>query len=109
VAHIRLFVSGSAPLLADVHRGFSERTGHAIPERHDMTETIMNTSNPYDGERIAGTVVLPLTGVTIRIAAPEGGGELPQGNAGVIEIRGPNVFQGYWNLPEKTAAEFRNR
>ena len=108
VAHMPLFVSGSAPLSADIHRTFSERTGHAILERYGMTETNMNTSNPYDGERIAGTVGLPLPGVAIRIAAPDGGGELPQGDVGVIEIRGPDVFQGYWNMPEKTAAEFRD-
>ena len=72
-----------------------------------MTETNMNTSNPYDGDRIAGTVGLPLPGVSIRIADPETGVVLPQGEIGVIEIAGPNVFQGYWQMPEKTAAEFR--
>lgn len=107
VAHMRLFVSGSAPLSADIHRAFSKRTGHAILERYGMTETNMNTSNPYDGDRIAGTVGLPLPGVSIRIADPETGVVLPQGEIGVIEIAGPNVFQGYWQMPEKTAAEFR--
>jgi len=107
VAHMRLFISGSAPLSADIHREFSTRTGHAILERYGMTETNMNTSNPYDGERIAGTVGLPLPGVSIRIADPETGVVLPQGEIGVIEIAGPNVFQGYWQMPEKTAAEFR--
>ena len=107
VRHMRLFVSGSAPLSADIHREFSARTGHAILERYGMTETNMNTSNPYHGERIAGTVGLPLPGVSIRIADPETGEILPQGEVGVIEIAGPNVFQGYWQMPEKTAAEFR--
>ena len=107
VAHMRLFISGSAPLSADIHRAFSERTGYAILERYGMTETNMNTSNPYDGDRIAGTVGLPLPGVSIRIADPETGVVLPQGEIGVIEIAGPNVFQGYWQMPEKTAAEFR--
>jgi malonyl-CoA/methylmalonyl-CoA synthetase len=108
VAHMRLFISGSAPLSADIHREFSERTGHAILERYGMTETNMNTSNPYEGDRIAGTVGLPLPGVSIRIADPETGVVLPQGEIGVIEIAGPNVFQGYWQMPEKTAAEFRD-
>jgi len=108
VAHMRLFISGSAPLSADIHREFSERTGHAMLERYGMTETNMNTSNPYDGDRIAGTVGLPLPGVSIRIADPETGVVLPQGDIGVIEIAGPNVFQGYWQMPEKTAAEFRD-
>lgn len=108
VGHMRLFVSGSAPLSADIHREFSERTGHAILERYGMTETNMNTSNPYDGDRIAGTVGLPLPGVSIRIAEPETGAVLAKGEIGVIEIRGPNVFQGYWKMPEKTAAEFHD-
>ncbi|MEO1091451.1 MAG: malonyl-CoA synthase [Pseudomonadota bacterium] len=107
VAHMRLFVSGSAPLSAEVHRAFAERTGHAILERYGMTETNMITSNPYDGERRAGTVGLPLPGVDVRIADGETGAVLPTGSVGVIEVKGPNVFQGYWNLPEKTAAEFR--
>lgn len=106
--HIRLFVSGSAPLSADIHREFRERTGHAILERYGMTETNMNISNPYDGDRIAGTVGLPLPGVSIRIADPHSGKGMPQGQVGVIEIAGPNVFKGYWRMPEKTAAEFRD-
>ena len=73
-----------------------------------MTETNMNTSNPYDGDRIPGSVGLPLPGVEIRIADPETGRVLPQGEVGVIEIRGPNVFKGYWRMPEKTKAEFRD-
>lgn len=108
VAHMRLFISGSAPLAPDVHREFEARTGHAILERYGMTETNMNTSNPYHGDRIPGTVGLPLPGVDIRIADPATGRELPQGEVGVVEIRGPNVFQGYWRQPEKTAAEFRD-
>ncbi len=108
VAHIRLFISGSAPLSADIHREFSDRTGHAILERYGMTETNMNTSNPYDGDRVPGTVGLPLPGVSIRIADPDSGRVLPDGEVGVIEIAGPNVFQGYWRMPEKTAAEFRD-
>lgn len=108
VAHMRLFISGSAPLAPDVHREFEARAGHAILERYGMTETNMNTSNPYHGDRIPGTVGLPLPGVDIRIADPATGSELPQGEVGVIEIRGPNVFQGYWRQPEKTAAEFRD-
>ncbi|WP_340316067.1 malonate--CoA ligase [Rhizorhabdus argentea] len=108
VRHMRLFVSGSAPLSAEIHREFRERTGHAILERYGMTETNMNISNPYDGDRIAGTVGLPLPGVAIRIADPDSGKEMPQGQVGVIEIAGPNVFKGYWRMPEKTEAEFRN-
>lgn len=107
-AHMRLFISGSAPLAPDIHREFEARTGHAILERYGMTETNMNTSNPYHGDRIPGTVGLPLPGIDIRIADPATGRELPQGEVGVIEIRGPNVFQGYWRQPEKTAAEFRD-
>jgi malonyl-CoA/methylmalonyl-CoA synthetase len=72
-----------------------------------MTETNMNTSNPYDGDRVPGTVGFPLPGVALRIADPETGRELPQGEIGVIEVRGPNVFKGYWRMPEKTEAEFR--
>ena len=105
--HIRLFVSGSAPLLAETHRAWSARTGHAILERYGMTETNMNTSNPYDGERIPGTVGFPLPGVALRISEPEDGRELPRGETGMIEVRGPNVFKGYWRNPEKTRAEFR--
>src|SRR6266487_2390910 len=107
-AHMRLFISGSAPLLAETQREFLARTGHAILERYGMTETGMNTSNPYDGERIAGSVGFPLSGVELRIADPATGKVLPPGEVGVIEIRGPNVFAGYWRMPEKTAAEFRD-
>jgi malonyl-CoA/methylmalonyl-CoA synthetase len=106
-AHMRLFVSGSAPLLAETHRQFQDKTGHAILERYGMTETNMNTSNPYDGERVAGTVGFPLPGVSLRIADPDTGAELPRGEIGMIEVKGSNVFVGYWRMPEKTAAEFR--
>ena len=107
-SHMRLFISGSAPLLAETHRDFRERTGHAILERFGMTETSMNTSNPYDGERIAGTVGLPLAGVDVRITDPESGKPLATGEIGMIEVRGPNVFKGYWRMPEKTASELRS-
>lgn len=108
VEHIRVFISGSAPLSPEVHAEFERRTGHAIIERYGMTETGMNTSNPYDGARRAGTVGFPLPGVEIRIAEPETGKPLDQGDVGVIEIRGPNVFKGYWRMPEKTKEEFRD-
>ncbi|TCM85000.1 malonate--CoA ligase [Rhodovulum steppense] len=107
VGHFRLFVSGSAPLLPDTHRDFEARTGHRILERYGMTETNMNTSNPFDGERIAGTVGLPLPGVELKITDPETGAPLPQGEIGMIEVRGPNVFRGYWQMPEKTREELR--
>ena len=107
-SNIRLFVSGSAPLLAQTHREFRERTGHAILERYGMSETLMNTSNPHDGDRVAGSVGPALPGVEVRIADPESGAPLPEiGAVGMIEVRGPNVFRGYWRMPEKTAAEFR--
>lgn len=110
-AHMRLFVSGSAPLLAETHRAFRERTGHAILERYGMTETNMNTSNPYQGAesgaRIAGTVGFPLKGTALRITDPETGAVLPAEEIGMIEVKGANVFKGYWQNPEKTAAEFR--
>lgn len=105
--HMRLFVSGSAPLLAETHVEFEERTGHRILERYGMTETNMNTSNPYDGDRRAGTVGFPLPGVELKVTNPETGEILPQGEIGQIEVRGPNVFKGYWQMPEKTAAELR--
>jgi malonyl-CoA/methylmalonyl-CoA synthetase len=106
VANIRLFVSGSAPLLADTHRQWEARTGQRILERYGMTETNMNTSNPYAGERRAGTVGFPLPGVEVRICDGTGS-EVPPGEIGTIEVRGPNVFQGYWRMPEKTAEELR--
>jgi len=105
-AGVRLFVSGSAPLLAETHRQWQDRTGHMILERYGMTETNMNTSNPYAGERRAGTVGLPLPGTEVKVCDPSGQ-ELPRGEVGVIEVRGPNVFQGYWQMPEKTREELR--
>jgi malonyl-CoA/methylmalonyl-CoA synthetase len=107
-ANIRVFISGSAPLTAETHKAFRERTGHAVLERYGMTETNMITSNPYDGERRAGSVGRPLPGMELRIADPETGRALPTGEAGVIEVRGPSVFIGYWRNPEKTKAEFRD-
>lgn len=107
VGHMRLFISGSAPLLAETHIRFEERTGHRILERYGMTETNMNTSNPYAGERRAGTVGFPLPGVDLKITDPENGETRPQGEIGQIEVRGPNVFKGYWQMPEKTAADLR--
>ena len=106
-AHMRLFTSGSAPLLAETHRAFGERTGLRILERYGMTETSMNTSNPYDGERRAGTVGFPLPDVELRVVDSETGEPLPTGEIGTIEVKGPNVFAGYWQMPEKTASEFR--
>ncbi|MCB2076280.1 MAG: AMP-binding protein [Novosphingobium sp.] len=105
--NMRLFISGSAPLSADIHRAFEDRTGHRVLERYGMTETGMLTSNPYDGERRAGYVGPPLPGVELRIAEFETGKVLPQGEVGIVEVRGPNIFRGYWQLPEKTASEFR--
>ncbi len=105
---VRLFISGSAPLLSDTHRGFHEGTGHAVLERYGMTETGMNTSNPYEGDRVPGAVGLPLPGVDVRIVNPETGEILGQDEIGMIEVRGPNVFKGYWRMPEKTEAEFRD-
>ncbi|HXT08138.1 MAG TPA: malonyl-CoA synthase [Roseiarcus sp.] len=103
---MRLFTSGSAPLLAETHQRWRESTGHAILERYGMTETNMIASNPYNGDRVAGAVGFPLPGVSLRVAEPTGA-ILPQGAVGVIEVKGPNVFKGYWRMPEKTAAEFR--
>ncbi len=104
---IRLFVSGSAPLTESVFNDFEERTGRRILERYGMTEAGMITSNPLDGERVAGTVGFPLPGVQVRVV-DERGAELPAGEVGTLEIRGPNVFAGYWGLPEKTAEETRS-
>ncbi|MBA85852.1 malonate--CoA ligase [Thalassobius sp. S69A] len=103
--NMRLFISGSAPLLVDTHEQWEQRTGHRILERYGMTETNMSTSNPYDAERRAGTVGFPLPGVELRIM--DDGAEVAQGKIGVIEVRGDNVFQGYWQMPEKTAEELR--
>ena len=104
---MRLFVSGSAPLLAETHDRWRKITGHAILERYGMTETNMNTSNPYDGERRAGTVGFALPGVEVIVTDPTSGEELPAGDIGVLEVRGPNVFAGYWQMPDKTKEELR--
>jgi len=106
--HMRLFISGSAPLLADTHREWSARTGFAILERYGMTETNMNTSNPYDGDRVPGAVGRALPGVSVRVTDPETGKEVAPDTIGMIEVKGPNVFKGYWRMPEKTKAEFRD-
>ena len=106
-ANIRLFVSGSAPLLSETHDQWKELTGHDILERYGMTETNMNTSNPYDGARRAGTVGYPLPGVEVIITDPATGERMPVGETGSVEVRGPNVFAGYWRMPEKTAEELR--
>lgn len=105
--HMRLFISGSAPLLHETHIKFEALTGHKILERYGMTETNMNTSNPYVGSRKPGTVGLPLAGIEVVVTDPATGAPLPQGEIGQIEVRGPNVFKGYWNMPEKTAVELR--
>ncbi|NHF74417.1 malonate--CoA ligase [Paracoccus xiamenensis] len=107
-SNMRLFVSGSAPLLAEDHRAFEEKTGHPILERYGMTETGMITTNPYDGARKPGAVGMALPGVEVRITDRETGKALPDGKIGAIEVRGPNVFEGYWKMPEKTASEFRD-
>ncbi|MDJ0948328.1 MAG: malonyl-CoA synthase [Alphaproteobacteria bacterium] len=104
--NMRLFISGSAPLLPETFQAFQERTGHTILERYGMTETSMITSNPLDGPRLPGTVGLPLPDVDVRIRAESGEIAAP-GEVGVLEVRGPNVFGGYWRRPEKTAEEFR--
>jgi malonyl-CoA/methylmalonyl-CoA synthetase len=104
---MRLVISGSAPLLAETYQAFEARTGHRILERYGMTETGMITSNPYQGgARVAGTVGYALPGISVRVATPEGE-ILPPGKVGVLEVKGPNVFKGYWRNPEKTQEEFR--
>ncbi|NRA88574.1 MAG: AMP-binding protein [Rhizobiales bacterium] len=106
--HMRLFISGSAPLLEETHVMFEQRTGHRILERYGMTETNMNSSNPFDGARKAGTVGMALPGIEIKITDAKSGATLPNGEIGVLEVRGPNVFKGYWQMPEKTAEELRD-
>jgi malonyl-CoA/methylmalonyl-CoA synthetase len=106
--NMRLFISGSAPMLVETFNQWKERTGHTILERYGMSETIMLASNPYDardGERRGGTVGFPLPGVGLRISADDGS-ELPAGEIGGIQVKGPNVFKGYWRLPEKNKEEF---
>lgn len=104
----RLFISGSAPLLAETWQEFKERTGHEILERYGMTETVMSSSNLLEGKggRIPGSIGKPLPGVELRVVGDDGN-ELPAGQTGMLEVRGPNVFKGYWRMPEKTAEEFR--
>jgi malonyl-CoA/methylmalonyl-CoA synthetase len=104
---MRLFVSGSAPLLPETHQEFFRRTGHHVLERYGMTETLMNTSNPYDGDRVPGSVGPSLPGVGIRVINPESGAvELTPDAVGTLEIKGPNVFAGYWQDEVKTRSEF---
>ncbi|MDP9057494.1 MAG: AMP-binding protein, partial [Pseudomonadota bacterium] len=105
--HMRLFVSGSAPLLAEAHDRFAAKSGQRILERYGMTETGMITSNPYDGERVAGTVGFPLPKVSVRLRDDQGQ-PVELGEPGILEVRGPNVFKGYWRNPAKTAEEFRD-
>jgi malonyl-CoA/methylmalonyl-CoA synthetase len=108
--HMRLFIAGSAPLLIETFTDWQTRTGHTILERYGMSETAMLTSNPYrpaDGERRGGTVGFPLPGVSLRVQDDEGQ-SLPMGEIGGIQVKGPNVFKGYWRMPEKTAEEFTN-
>lgn len=107
-ATVRLFVSGSAPLLAADHAAFTERTGHNILERYGMTETGMNTTNPYRGQRRAGSVGFPLAGVEVTVVDPETGEQLAPGEIGSIEVRGSNVMDRYWNTPDKTAEAIRD-
>ncbi len=104
-AGLRLFVSGSAPLLAETHRAFESRTGHRILERYGMSEAGMIASNPLEGERRPGSVGLPLPGVSVRVA-DEADRPLPAGEIGGIQVRGDNVFAGYWRMPERTREEF---
>jgi malonyl-CoA/methylmalonyl-CoA synthetase len=106
--NMRLFISGSAPLLLETFSAWKERTGHTILERYGMSETIMLTSNPYheaEGERRGGTVGFPLPGVSVRVRDDQGNA-VPAGEIGAIQVKGPNVFKGYWRMPEKTKEEF---
>ena len=106
VKNMRLFISGSAPLTEQTFREFTARTQMRILERYGMSETLMNTSNPLVGDRKAGTVGFPLPGIQIRVV-DAAGQDVPNGEVGGIELSGPNVFKGYWRMPEKTASEFR--
>jgi malonyl-CoA/methylmalonyl-CoA synthetase len=105
-AAVRLFVSGSAPLLAETHREFRDRTGHMVLERYGMTETLINTSNPYEGVRLSGSVGPPLKGTAIRVAGETGAIEARHDAIGTLQVKGPNVFAGYWRDEHKTRAEF---
>jgi malonyl-CoA/methylmalonyl-CoA synthetase len=104
--HMRLFISGSAPLLMDTHQEFLRRTGHAILERYGMTETLINTSNPCDGVRKAGSVGMPLPGIAVRVVDATGAVDPQADVTGTLQVTGPNVFAGYWRDPEKTRGEF---
>ena len=106
--HIRLFVSGSAPLLPETHNAWAAKTGQVILERYGMTETNMITSNPYEGARRPGAVGFPLPGVSLRIVDADSGAGCGAGETGMIEVAGPGVFKGYWRMPEKTRQEFRS-
>ncbi len=101
---MRLFISGSAPLTAIAHREFQARTGHTILERYGMSEAGMIASNPLDGDRVAGSVGYPLPGISVRVRDDEG--RTITGEVGMVEVKGPNVFRGYWRMPEKTAEDF---
>ena len=103
-AHVRLFLSGSAPLLEATYEEFRSRTGQTILERYGMTEALMVTSNPYEGPRVAGSVGPPLEGISVRVVA-EDGAPAPKGEPGVLQIKGPNLFAGYWRNPERTAQD----
>ena len=105
-ANMRLFISGSAPLSSQDHKSFYDLTGHSILERYGMSETSMITSNPYDGDRKAGSVGFPLSGISVRLCTDDGI-EVKQGEVGVIEVSGPNVFSGYWNRDDCQDSDFR--
>ena len=106
VSNVRVFICGSAPLTEQTFAAWEQATGQRILERYGMSETIINTSNPLNGERVPGTVGFALPDQEVRIA-DDNGVELPKGEVGTIEMRGPNVFSGYWNMPDKTAEEIR--
>jgi malonyl-CoA/methylmalonyl-CoA synthetase len=104
--NMRLFISGSAPLLRETHENFEKITGHKILERYGMTETNMNTSNPYKEERKAGSVGKPLKNIIVRVVNSENEKVLKSGEIGMIQVKGPNVFKGYLNMPDKTQESF---
>ena len=106
-SHVRLMISGSAPLSAETHQAVAQQTGHSVLERYGMTEANMIASNPYEGPRIPGSVGMPLPGIHVRVVDRETNQPLPANAVGMLEVRGPNVFKGYWNMPEKTAQELR--
>ena len=104
-SNMRVFISGSAPLLEETFRTFKNRTGHSILERYGMTETNMNTSNPIEGERKPGTVGPPLPGVNLRVVDQKNT-ILGVNRIGNLQVKGSNVFMGYWKMPDKTAIDF---